>query len=376
MKRLCIVTTTDLIVKFFLHRLLRELGERYDVTLVVNTSEPDLLQGSGIRAEVRPLRIERGIAPIADVAALARLYALLARGRYDGVLSLAPKAGLLSALAGRLARVSFRCHVFQGEVWATRSGPLRRFLKWIDRLVGRWCTHVLVVSRSERDFLVSEGVLAKDRGQVIAHGSLAGVDLNRFRPDAAWRQQVRDELLIPQDAMLVLFLGRLTRDKGILDLVRAFREIAADVPGAYLACVGPDEEGLQQSLQQCAGEHAGRLRCAGLTAQPERFIAAADVVALPSYREGFGNVLIEAAAAGVPALASRIYGIEDAMLDGETGLMHPPANIQAIAQGLRRLLTDRALRQSLGLRARERARCLFSSDTAIAFWTNWLAGRV
>lgn len=376
MKRLCIVVTTDLIVRFFLHQLLRDLGGRYEVTLVVNTSDRELLRDSGIRVEVRPTRIERRIAPLADLAALGNLFALFRRRRFDGVVSLGPKAGLLAALAARIARVPFRCHVFQGEVWATRTGAFRAMLRCLDRLVVRLSSEVLVISRSEREFLAREGVLHPGRGQLIANGSLAGVDLDRFRPDAAWRREAREALEVPQEALLVLFLGRLTRDKGVLDLARAFRAIAAEVPQAYLAFVGPDEEELQQPIWQAAGEHAGRLRRAGLTDVPEHYIAAADVVALPSYREGFGNVLIEAAAAGVPALASRVYGIEDAMVDGETGLTHSPADLEGIAQGLRRLLTDRGLREKLGARGRDRVKREFSSERVVKFWADWLAQRV
>ena len=318
---------------------LRDLGGRYEVTLVVNTSDRELLRDSGIRVEVRPTRIERRIAPLADLAALGNLFALFRRRRFDGVVSLGPKAGLLAALAARIARVPFRCHVFQGEVWATRTGAFRAMLRCLDRLVVRLSSEVLVMSRSEREFLRARACSTR-AGQLIANGWLP-VDLDRFRPDAAWRREAREALEVPQEALLVLFLGRLTRDKGVLDLARAFRAIAAEVPQAYLAFVGPDEEELQQPIWQAAGEHAGRLRRAGLTDVPEHYIAAADVVALP-IREGFGNVLIEAAAAGVPALASRVYGIEDAMVDGETGLTQFPggprrdsAGSEAAADGSR-----------------------------------------
>jgi glycosyltransferase involved in cell wall biosynthesis len=370
--RLCIVTTSDLIVRFFLLGLLRALSERYELTLVVNTRDSALLSRHGIRAELVPLGIARAIAPFADAAGLARLARLFLRCRFDAVVSLAPKAGLLAMAAARVAGIPFRCHVFQGEVWASARGARRTALKALDRLVASLATHVLVISPSERSVLEREGVVPPGRARLIANGSLCGVDFERFRADPQWRRDARGELGLPAGALVALFLGRITRDKGVLDLAHAFRAVASAIPQAYLVYVGPDEQGLEPALREAAGEHGARLRIRGLTDFPEHYIAAADLLALPSYREGFGNVLIEAAAAGVPALASRIYGIEDALRDGETGLLHPPGDVAAIAAGLRRLLEDAALRARLGRQARERAAREFASSDTIAFWLGFL----
>jgi glycosyltransferase involved in cell wall biosynthesis len=220
--------------------------------------------------------------------------------------------------------------------------------------------------------LEREGVLAPVQATLIANGSLCGVDLERFRADPGWRREVRAALDVPENARVTLFLGRVTRDKGVLDLAQAFSAVARSRPDAFLVYTGPDEQELQPEIRRAAGEVAARVRFAPLTDHPERHIAAADVLALPSYREGFGNVLIEAAAAGVPALASRIYGIADALRDGETGLMHPPGDVAAIAAGLERLLEDAALRSRLGRQARERAARDFSSHRVIAFWLDYL----
>lgn len=372
MRRVCLVTTSDLIVRFFLGGLLRALSERYELTVIVKTDRQDLLSRQGIAAELAPIGIERDIRPLADLQALAALTRLFRRRRFDGVVSLAPKAGLLAALAGKMAGVPFRCHVYQGEVWATARGARRALLKALDRLVARLATHVLVISPSERSVLEREKVLAPGQATLVANGSLCGVDLERFRADQAWRRDTRAMLDIPEHARVILFLGRITRDKGVLDLASAFGAVAGTREDVFLVYTGPDEQDLHGEIRSAAARIADRLRFAPLTDHPERYIAAADILALPSYREGFGNVLIEAGAAGVPALASRIYGIEDALRDGETGLMHPPGDVPAIAAGLERLLDDAALRSRLGRQARERVARDFSSDRAIAFWLNFL----
>jgi glycosyltransferase involved in cell wall biosynthesis len=195
---------------------------------------------------------------------------------------------------------------------------------------------------------------------VIGKGAICGVDGERFRPDPVAREQVRSALAIPQEAKVLLFLGRLNRDKGITDLAGAFAKIARNFPDAYLLLVGPDEDGTASRVEQVARQVMDRVRRVEFTHEPERFMAAADVFCLPSYREGFGMVVVEAAAAGLPAVASRIYGITDAVVDGETGLLHPPGDICALAGALTGLLRDAERRIVMGRRARARALADFS----------------
>jgi len=366
--RLCLVTTSPLIVDFFLRGHLRALQSRYEVTLAVNTDDPRFLEAAGITVEVQPIPIERKIAPGRDLVALVALWRVIRRARFDAVISVAPKAGLLTALAAWLAQVPVRCHIFQGEVWANRDGAARALLRLLDKITASLATHVLVISASEREFLVRERVVSAGKAEVIANGSLAGVDLDRFRADDDVRRVVRARLGVPYADTVVLFLGRLTRDKGVLDLARAFAAFAGRHRTAHLVFVGPDEDGLRGAIELECRDFADRLHFHGLTDTPEQFIAAADVIALPSHREGFGNVIIEAAAAGVPAVASRIYGIQDAVVDGETGLLHPPGDVQAIARMLETLIVDDDRRRSIGARAQQRARARFSSDIV----TGWL----
>jgi len=159
---------------------------------------------------------------------------------------------------------------------------------------------------------------------------------------------------IPDSAVLLLYLGRLNRDKGITDLAAAFADLAPRQPNLCLLLVGPDEAGMQAEVRAACAAWLDRVRFVGFTDQPERFMAAADVFCLPSYREGFGSSVIEAAACGVPAVASRIYGLTDAVRDGETGLLHPPGDVANLVAQVERLAVDAALRQNMGEAAHER----------------------
>jgi len=361
MKKICLVTTSPLIVNFFLLPFLASLGRVYRVSLAVNPDE-DTALADGHGAEVIALPIRRKISPWSDLRTLALLIRLFRERRFDAIHSFSPKAGLLAMVAAWIARIPVRIHIFQGEVWLTRKGAMRLLLKFLDRLVARLATHVLVVSRSERDFLIREGVIRDASSKVLADGSISGVDVKRFHPDPSVRAEIRRLLGIRERDFFILFLGRLTMDKGVLDLAMAFAQLATTRREAHLVLVGPDEDHLRGAVEELCTRCSGRVHVVDLTNTPERYLAAADVLCLPSLREGFPTAIIEAAAAGVPAVGSRIYGITDAIIEGETGLLHTPADANDLAEKMEMLMKDPELRERLGTRARQRAVDEFSQQ--------------
>lgn len=360
MNKLCFIATTPTAVYAFLKGHILASAAKWSVRIIANPADAELL--SGLSAQFIPLAIERKPAPWSDLLALVQLVILFRRERFNLIHSITPKAGLLTMLAGWLAGVPTRIHTFTGQVWAAKQGWKRGFLKMFDRLIVLFATHVLVDSPSQRDFLVAEGVLSQSKGVVIGQGSICGVDSHRFRPDTQVRNLVRTELCIGLEQTVVLFLGRLNRDKGVLDLATAFNSIASQYSDVVLVLVGAEENVPFSHIQKICGKHHERLRRVSFTPEPERYMAAADIFCLPSYREGFGQVIIEAAASGVPTVASRIYGITDAVDDGRTGLLFPVGNVSALAQALLKLIEDDNLRRRMGEAARARALALFSSE--------------
>ncbi len=361
-KRICYVVSSDITIKAFLIDQLRALATRHSLSVVVNTSDPNFLAPYGIDAAVEPVAIERRVALLRDLGALWHLWRFLRTNRFDVVHSVTPKAGLIGMLASWLARVPIRIHMFTGQVWATRTGAARWFLKALDRLTAQMATHVLADSHSQRDFLVQEKVVQAVRVSVLADGSISGVDVERFKPDPGARQAVRDELAIPSDGLVLLYVGRLNQDKGLVDLARAFATVSNELLDARLVLVGPDEQQIAPQIRAICERCLDRLHFVPFTPTPERYMAAADIFCLPSYREGFGSVLIEAAAAGVPSIASRIYGITDAVIDGSTGILHDVRNPGQIAEAVTRLAADPVLRRLLAEGAQARARDRFSQE--------------
>ena len=271
-------------------------------------------------------------------------------------------------LAGWLARVPLRFHTFTGQVWANKTGVGRFLLKGIDRLIALCARQVFADSASQCRFLEEEGVVRRGGVTVLGQGSVAGVDLARFRPDPAVRAALRAETGVADAVPIFLFVGRLVRDKGVFDLVEAFATLNARHGQWELWMVGPDEEDLQATLQT-EGERLGaRIRWFGPTPAPERYMASADVFVLPSYREGFGSVVIEAAACGIPTIAYRIVGVVDAIVENHTGCFVAKGNVEEFAQTMERLGSDPEMLSDLGEAAHRRAVEDYSSSTVSAAW--------
>jgi len=364
--RICIVVAAPLTLKAFMLGHLEALARIGDVTVVANFAPED--ESFPWPAEISrvAISIARPIAPWADLVALLALFRLFRKRRFDLVHSITPKAGLLAMLAGWLACVPLRLHSFTGQVWVTRAGFMRTLLKSADRLIARLANQVLVDSASQREFLTAQGIVAAPKSAVLAHGSICGVDTARFRPDAAARERVRRSHGIPLGAVVFLYLGRINRDKGLLDLAHAFAEVGTRYPDAHLLLVGPDEGNLRAALAAAAATCSTGLHSVDFTDRPQEYFAVADVCCLPSYREGFPTTMIEAAATGLPAIGSRIYGITDAIVEGETGLLFEAGDVQQLAQSMRTLAGDEGLRRRMGEKARERAVRDFSSAVVTA----------
>lgn len=359
MRKLCFVATIPAAVHSFLKEYIRASAKEWRVKIITDPAGAELL--SGLDAQLIPLAIGRRITPWRDLLALTQLVILFRREHFDLVHSITPKAGLLAMLAAWMTSVPVRMHTFTGQVWSNKHGWRRSTLKMFDKLIVSFATHVFVDSPSQHDFLVSEGILAQGQGMVIGHGSICGVDHACFRPDAKMKIIVREQLGISQNATVLLFLGRLNRNKGMLDLAAAFANISRHRPDTVLLLVGTEEDVSFTRIQKICEASSSQLRRVSFTSNPEHYMVAADIFCLPSYREGFGQVLIEAAASGIPSVASRIYGITDAVEDGKTGLLFPAGDVAALTKTLLRLIEDQALCQQMGEAARVRSIELFAS---------------
>jgi glycosyltransferase involved in cell wall biosynthesis len=193
--------------------------------------------------------------------------------------------------------------------------------------------------------LIDEGVVSD--ATVFGDGSICGVEAGRFRPSPDARRSTRHAWGISENDFVAGFLGRINRDKGILDLARAFS--AATLPErSFLVLAGPDEEGLEGEVRQILGSRSDRCLFTGHVDRPEAILPAFDLFCLPSYREGFGTSVLEASACEISVLASRIYGLTDAVADGKTGWFHEPGDVEQLVAGLEHAVASPNARSALG----------------------------
>lgn len=332
---------------------------------------------------VHPLPMERRITPVADLVALARMVKLFRERKPDLVHAHTPKGGLLGVLAARAVGVPC-IYQLRGLRLATARGMMRRVLSVTERLACGLADEVISNSESLRREAIELGVVPPERIRVLGRGSSNGVDARgRFDPSrvpAQARRELRGRCGIPFEAPVVLFVGRVVRDKGIVELVEAWFLVRARFPEAHLIIVGPweSEDPVPESVRQAMRPEAG-IHVVGPTDDVAPWYAAADVVVLPTHREGFPNVLLEAAAMGLPVVATRVAGCVDCVLEERTGLFVPVASPGALATALGRYLQDPALRVRHGSAAR--AHVLETFDP-VRLWTlqglryvHWLARR-
>lgn len=358
-KSICFVTATPATIDAFLRQHILSLAEDNIVTIVTDLRDGELSFPAHVIQ--KDFYISRKVSIWSDIKSLLGLLLLFGQSRFDLVVSVTPKAGLLAMISSFFCRIPVRIHWFTGQVWATKTGLIRSVLKGCDKITSLTATKLLADSQSQVDFIVQEKVASAKKLQMIHKGSISGVDLNRFSVNNEARVIIREQIGASSDDVLFLFLGRLNRDKGVLDLAVAFSALAESRGDIRLAFIGPDEEGLTEDISVICKPCIERVYFKGFTDKPEHFFSAADVFVLPSYREGFGTSVIEAAAAAVPCIGSDIYGLSDAIVDQQTGQLFTCGDVVALGKAMERLAQDMELRRVMGLNAKARVERDFDS---------------
>jgi glycosyltransferase involved in cell wall biosynthesis len=310
------------------------------------------------QAEVHSVEMERRITPIRDLIALLQLVTLLRRIRPHIVHAHTPKGGLLGMLAAWLTRTPVRVYHIRGLPFMTAGGLRRSLLKWTERVSCALSHQVLSVSHSIRRVAVEERLCGEETIEVLLGGSGNGVDaLVRFNPDcvAETREELRHSHDISEDAIVLGFVGRIVRDKGVMELAGAWNRLREEFPQLVLVLVGPFEpqDAIPDETRDLLGRDS-RVRSLGYVADTAPLYKMMDIVVLPTYREGFPNVLLEAGAMRLPVVATRIPGCVDAVVDGISGLLVEPRSIDELADAIRRYLQNAELRISHGVASRER----------------------
>ena len=374
-KKIAIVVSDPMIAKFFLLPHLKTLSQKYLVTLICNMeNQSDYLESLHENISLIHVGICREIKPFKDTQALIRLIHHLKISQYDLVYSITPKGGLLAMISSKVCNVPYRVHTFTGQVWVNSSGFKKYLLMNMDRIIGILASFILIDSPSQRDYLINQNIVSSEKSNVLGVGSITGVDTNRFKLNLKERNFNRKKLKIDDSMIIVLFIGRLKRDKGVFELMHAFKNLSKRMKNLKLIIAGPDEENIQHALELELMSAKSDVYFYPYVKKPEELFNIADILCLPSFREGFGNVIIEAAAYGIPSIASRIYGLTDAIVDHETGILVKAGNIDELEEAIHYLANDVQERNRLGSNAKIRVNQEFNESELTEKFSEFVDG--
>ncbi|MGB7730056.1 MAG: glycosyltransferase family 4 protein [Candidatus Acidiferrum sp.] len=351
------IVTSSLSVRFLEGQSQYFGGKGYEVVIVSSPGE-ELRKSQRDSVQIVQVAMEREISPWSDLSSLWRLLRVISRLRPAITNVATPKAGLLGGIAAWLCGVPCRYYTLLGLRCETTTGLKRQLLLLTERIACLSAHRVICVSESLRQKAIELDIVDANRTVVLSTGSYAGVNPARFvRTDEALRRarQIRHDLGIQPESPVVGFVGRLTKDKGTSELVEAYLDLRKNIPELTLLLVGEMEEGdpLPREIRTLIENDPGIVRT-GFVQDPADYYHVMDVFAFPTHREGFGNVALEAHAAGKPVVAARATGVVDAVIDGVTGILVPMGDARAMASALASVIGDARLAAALGSAGRER----------------------
>jgi len=368
------ITTVPLSLDKLLEGQLQYMQQHIEVVAVSSGGEE--LEAVEKREGVRTIAISmtRQITPLKDIISVWKLYHLFKKECPAIVHTHTPKAGIVGMTAAWLAKVPIRLHTVAGLPLMEAKGLKRKLLNFVEKTTYRFATKVYPNSKGLYNFIKSENFTSPKKLKIIGNGSSNGINTNYFNPSLFPEEEktaLREKLNIPANAFVFVFVGRLVGDKGINELVRAFKslslgkdhEIASsppsdaprkDEPKIYLLLVGPEEADLDPLKPETQKEIAqnANIITVGYQNDVRPYFAISDALVFPSYREGFPNVVLQAAAMGLPAIVSDINGCNEIIIPNESGIIIPPKNTEALTDAMNLLVNDAHLYQHLKSNAR------------------------
>ncbi len=337
MSKICYVTTLSISIKaFFIPQLKYLVRNGFDVCVVCSYDESlQAMLGENIR--YIPVDMPRGIDVKGSFKAIKELTKLFKKEKFDLVQYSTPNAALYASIAAKKAKVKIRNYHLMGLRYLGEKGLKREILKLLEKKACKNSTHIECVSSSNLKLAIKEKLFKKEKGIVVWNGSSGGVDLSRFNFEMSqlWREEKRKEYDILQTDFVYGFVGRITKDKGIEELLAAF-EVAQKVrDNVKLVLIGSVDinHGLSEESMKLIEQGGNVIRIQQRT-DIEKFYPMIDVLVLPSYREGFGNVVIEAQSMGIPVIVSDIPGPIDAIINEKTGIKVPVKDVTELAKAM------------------------------------------
>ncbi|WP_199851656.1 glycosyltransferase family 4 protein [Brumimicrobium mesophilum] len=358
MNKLIRITTIPLSLEILLKGQLEYMQDHFDVTAI--SAEKENLKKLGETCQYPTYHVEmtREITPIEDIKAVRKLYKFLKKEKPQIVHTHTPKAGIVGMLAAKLAGVPIRLHTVAGLPLMEATGFKRKILNSVEKMTYSCATQVFPNSSVLKDFIIDEKLISNNKAKIIGKGSSNGINTAYFSPDLFSKEQnstLRQELNISENDFVFVFVGRLVSDKGINELIEAFKNIDKIHNNAKLLLVGFLEEELDPLKPETMQELKSNpnIIFVGYQKDVRPYFAISNALAFPSYREGFPNVVMQAGAMGLPSIVSDINGCNEIIKEEENGLIIPVKNSDAIRNAMDRLLNDNKLYNQLRANSRE-----------------------
>ena len=335
--KICYVTTIPATIQSFILPLAEYLHENTDWDISFICSDDEKFEKSLPEyINFYPVHMERGIS-VAGVKAMFQIKKILKKEKFDMVQYSTPNASLYTAMAAKLAKIPVRLYCQWGIAYVGFNGLKRKIFKIVEKFVCGLSTCVQPDSKSNLNFARSEGLYSEKKSSVIWNGSACGVSLDKFNIQRKneYRSYIREKYNIGRNTFVYIFIGRVTRDKGINELLSAFKKLNDD---SVLFLIGKNEvdTSVNRELYDWSLENKNIIYT-GNVDDVERYLSASDCYVLPSYREGFGMSVIEAEAMGVPVIVTDIPGPVDAVIDNKTGLLVKKADENSLLDAMKKI---------------------------------------
>lgn len=354
MKKICFVTTVSITIKAFLLQFIDYLvNEGYDVTFICNTDE-SMYKLCNDYIHYIPVPMKRGVG-FDGLSVINKLTKIFKENNFDIIQYSTPNASLYASIAAKRAGCENRLYCQWGIRYMGFEGGIKRMIfKQIEKIVCQKSSVIECESHSIYNFSINEKLYPASKGSVIWNGSACGVDFNKFdlSKKLFWREEKRTQYNFLDEDIVFAFAARLTADKGVNELLEAFLDIEKNYPNVKLLMMGgmDNNKSLKQELMAEA-EKSKNIIFTGNVPNVEEYYAASDVFVAPSYREGFGLVVIEAEAMGLPAIVSNVPGQVDAIEENETGLTCTVRDSKSLENAMIKLIDGADLRIDLGKKA-------------------------
>lgn len=340
------ITTVPLSLDKLLSGQLNYMNSFYDVTAVA--SEEDYLKKIGVKEGIKTFTIEmsRKITPIHDIVSVVKLFLFLKKENPLMVHSHTPKAGILAMIASKCAGVPIRLHTVAGLPLIETKGFKRALLERVEKLTYSCATMVYPNSKGLYDFIVANKFTEPSKLKIIGNGSSNGINTMHFTPELVSQLQKRvlqKKLEIVADDFVFIFVGRLVGDKGINELILAFKNLIKQNSNVKLLLVGMEEKGLDplEDLTQKEIKANKNILFVGYQDNIKPYLAISNALVFASYREGFPNVVLQAGAMGLPSIVTDINGCNEIIIDGKNGIIIPVKNSEAIEKAVLRMIDEK-----------------------------------